>query len=55
MGDYFKQSLLNLNSKIIKEDLFKMKDHSRHKSLDTVAGYVRDAALFDDHAGEEFL
>lgn len=36
-------------------NLFKMKDHSRHKSLDTVAGYVRDAALFDDHAGEEFL
>jgi len=36
-------------------NLFKMKDHSRHKSLDTVAGYVRDAAIFDDHAGEEFL
>jgi integrase len=36
-------------------NLFKMKDHSRHKSLDTVAGYIRDAALFDDHAGEEFL
>lgn len=36
-------------------NLFKMKDHSRHKSLDTLAGYVRDAAMFDDHAGEEFL
>lgn len=36
-------------------NLFKMKDHSRHKSLDTVAGYVRDAAVFDDHAGENFL
>lgn len=35
--------------------LFKMKDHSRHKSLDTVADYVRDAALFDDHAGDRFL
>lgn len=35
--------------------LFKMKDHSRHKSLDTVADYVRDAAMFDDHAGEQFL
>lgn len=35
--------------------LFKMKDHSRHKSLDTVAGYVRDAAMFDDHAGDKFL
>ncbi len=36
-------------------NLFKMKDHSRHKSLDTVAGYVRNAAMFDDHAGEDFL
>jgi hypothetical protein len=32
-----------------------MKDHSRHKSLDTVADYVRDAAMFDDHAGDKFL
>lgn len=36
-------------------NLFKMKDHSRHKSLDTVADYVRDAAMFDDHAGDQFL
>lgn len=35
--------------------LFKMRDHSRHKSMDTVADYVRDASMFDDHAGEEFL
>ena len=34
---------------------FKMMDHSRHKSFDTVADYVRDAALFDEHAGEGFL
>ena len=38
-----------------KASLFKMKDHARHKSLDTVAGYVRDASLFDDHAGDEIL
>ncbi|AMK26127.1 site-specific integrase [Sphingobium sp. TKS] len=36
-------------------NLFKMKDHSRHKSLETVAEYVRDAAMFDDHAGQDFL
>ena len=36
-------------------NLFKMKDHSRHKSLDTMADYVRDAAMFDDHAGDAFL
>jgi len=28
-------------------NLFKMKDHSRHK--------LRDASIFDDHAGEQFL
>lgn len=36
-------------------NLIKMKDHSRHKSLDTVADYVRDAAMLDDHAGDRFL
>lgn len=36
-------------------NLFKMKDHSRHKTLETVADYVRDAAIFDDHAGDQFL
>lgn len=36
-------------------NLFKMKNHSRHKSLETVADYVRDAAMFEDHAGEGFL
>jgi hypothetical protein len=32
-----------------------MKDYSRHKSLNTVADYVRDAAMFDDHPSEKFL
>lgn len=27
---------------------------SRHKSLDVLAGYVRDAEAFIDHAGEDF-
>jgi len=36
-------------------NIFKMKDHARHKSLDTVAGYVRSADIFDDHAGDDFL
>lgn len=36
-------------------NLFKKEDQSRHKSLDTVADYVRHAALFDDHAGDGFL
>lgn len=34
---------------------FKMKDHSRHKSLETVSGYVRDQERFKDHAGDKFL
>ena len=28
-----------------------MMDVSRHKSVDTLRGYVRDAELFKDHAG----
>jgi hypothetical protein len=28
-----------------------MMDTSRHKSVDTLRGYVRDAELFRDHAG----
>jgi hypothetical protein len=28
-----------------------MMDHSGHKSIDTLRGYVRDAELFKDHAG----
>jgi hypothetical protein len=28
---------------------------SRHKSMDTLRGYVRDADLFRDHAGAGLL
>ena len=31
--------------------IFKMMDVSRHKSVDTLRGYVRDAEMFRDHAG----
>jgi integrase len=31
--------------------IFKMMDVSRHKSIDTLRSYVRDAELFKDHAG----
>ena len=31
--------------------LFKMMDVSRHRSVDTLRAYVRDAELFRDHAG----
>jgi integrase len=31
--------------------IFKMMDVSRHKSVDTLRGYVRDANAFRDHAG----
>lgn len=36
-------------------NLFKMKEHSRHKSLEMVSEYVRDHERFRDHAGEKFL
>ena len=35
--------------------LWKLRDVSRHRSVDTLAGYVRDAELFTDHAGEGLL
>ena len=35
--------------------IFKMMDVSRHKSIDTLRGYVRDAELFSDHAGTGLL
>jgi site-specific recombinase XerD len=35
--------------------IFKMMDVSRHKSVDTLRGYARDAELFKDHAGAGLL
>jgi hypothetical protein len=35
--------------------LFKMMDVSRHKSIDVLRGYVRDANAFRDHAGAGLL
>jgi hypothetical protein len=36
-------------------NLLKMMDVSRHRSVDTLRGYVRDAELFKDHAGAGLL
>jgi site-specific recombinase XerD len=35
--------------------VFKMKEVSRHKSLEVLSGYVRNADLFRDHAGSGLL
>ncbi len=35
--------------------IFKMADHSRHKSLDVLRQYVREEDLFSDHSAEELL
>jgi site-specific recombinase XerD len=35
--------------------IFKMADQSRHKSMNTLRGYVRDAEIFKDHAGRGLL
>jgi integrase len=35
--------------------IFKMADQSRHRSMDTLRGYVRDAEIFKDHAGAGLL
>lgn len=36
-------------------NIFKMMDVSRHKSVDSLRGYIRDAELFNDHAGAGLL
>jgi site-specific recombinase XerD len=36
-------------------NLFKIMSVTRHKSVDTLRGYVRDADLFKDHAGAGLL
>ena len=36
-------------------NVFKMREQSRHKSLDVLGHYVRNHELFTDHAGERFL
>ena len=36
-------------------NIFKMRDQSRHKSLDVLSDYVRNQELFADHAGQRFL
>jgi hypothetical protein len=35
--------------------VFKMRDVSRHKSMDVLQSYIRDAELFRDHAGAGLL
>jgi hypothetical protein len=35
--------------------IFKMIDQSRHRSVETLRGYVRDAEIFKDHAGAGLL
>ena len=35
-------------------NLFKMREHSRHKSIEMLTGYVRDQEAFRNHAGESF-
>jgi hypothetical protein len=37
------------------KSIFKMMDQSRHKSVETLRGYIRDAELFKNHAGTGLL
>lgn len=36
-------------------DLFRLMDVTRHRSVETVRGYVRRETLFDGHAGQPFM
>ena len=35
--------------------IFKMMDQSRHRSVETLRGYIRDAEIFKEHAGAGLL
>ena len=35
--------------------VFKMQEQSRHRSIQVLSSYVRDAQVFHDHAGKDFL
>jgi hypothetical protein len=35
--------------------IFKLMDQSRHRSVETLRGYVRDTEIFKDHAGTGLL
>ena len=35
--------------------IFKLQEVSRHKSVQVLSDYVRNAELFRDHAGQRFL
>lgn len=57
-GDYSGHSLRSgflTEAAANRANVFKMQQHSRHKSIETVAGYVRSVELHDDHAGDDFL
>jgi hypothetical protein len=36
-------------------DLFKLMEITRHRSLDTLQGYVRDQKLFENHAASGLI
>ena len=38
-----------------KASIWKMREVSRHKSVQVLAGYVQEGSLLQDHAGEDFL
>jgi hypothetical protein len=35
--------------------VFKLQEQSRHKSIQALSTYVRDAQVFHDNAGKDFL
>ena len=54
-GLFVFQIILLTNAARRGASVFKMRDVSRHKSMDVLQAYVRDADLFRDHAGTGLL
>lgn len=54
-GHSFRRGWLTAAARQKGADILKMAEHSRHKSMDVLRGYIDDAQKFDDHAGDGLL
>ena len=54
-GHSFRRGWLTAAAQKDGADILKMAEHSRHKSMDVLRGYIDDANKFKDHAGEGLL
>jgi len=54
-GHSFRRGWLTAAAQREDANIFEMAEHSRHKSMDVLKGYIDDANQFDNHAGAGLL